>query len=286
LRRFPIHPGAIWGLVKEVKAATEDFEPLILAGAAAPARKLERALTAGGDRDAVRLRAGGPLTAYDLEGAGLLVYVLDGEEPGPADEEALRLADRKNVETICLLVGATRTDPIDVPHVLATDVIRVGSDEELPVEEVVERIADRAGDKSYTLAARLPVLRKAVCEAIIRGIARQNGVLGAAIFLPGADLPALTLNQIRMVFRIAAAYGEEIDRERAPELLAVVGAGLGFRAVAREALGLVPGPGWALKGAIAYAGTRALGEAAVAYFEKGGARRLAETVGSSVRSRS
>jgi uncharacterized protein (DUF697 family) len=88
-----------------------------------------------------------------------------------------------------------------------------------------------------------------------------------------------------MIFRIAAAYGEDLDRDRAVEILAVIGAGFGFRAVAREAMGFVPGVGWAIKGGVAYVGTRALGKAAVAYFEAGGQDRLKEAVGS-VRSRS
>ena len=46
----------------------------------------------------------------------------------------------------------------------------------------------------------------------------------------------------------------------------VVGAGFGMRAVARELLDLVPVAGWAVKGAIAYTGTKAVGEAAVRYF--------------------
>ncbi len=86
--------------------------------------------------------------------------------------------------------------------------------------------------------------------------------------MPGADLPVLTLNQVRLVLRIADAYGFEIDRERLPEVLGVVGSGLGFRAVARRAIGYVPLVGWAVKGAVAYAGTRALGEAAMRYFER------------------
>ena len=48
----------------------------------------------------------------------------------------------------------------------------------------------------------------------------------------------------------------------------MIGSGLGFRAVARKAVGARPVVGWAVKGAIAYAGTRALGEAAVRYFER------------------
>jgi uncharacterized protein (DUF697 family) len=80
-------------------------------------------------------------------------------------------------------------------------------------------------------------------------------------------MPVLTLNQIRLVLRIALAYGEQIDNRRAVELIGVVGAGFGFRAVARELLDLVPVAGWAVKGAIAYSGTKAIGEAAVRYFE-------------------
>lgn len=268
-----------------MKAATDDFRPLVLGGDAPTAAELGRALTEGGDAQAVRDLEGRAPSPYDLEGAGLLVYAIRGDEPSAEDEEALRLADRKDVERICVAVGTTRPEPIEIPYVLATAVVLVRPGEALPLDEIAERIADQADEKGYALAAKLPVLRRAVCEAIVQHFSRQNGILGVAVFIPGADLPVLTLNQIRMVLRIAAAYGEEIDRERALELLAVVGAGLGFRALARQALAFVPGPGWAIKGGIAYAGTRALGEAAIRYFESGGQKRLRQTA-ESVRSRS
>ena len=97
--------------------------------------------------------------------------------------------------------------------------------EPLPIEDLAERIADRADEASYQLAARLPALRPAIVEQIIKKFSLQNGVLGVAIFIPGADFPVLTLNQIRMVLRIAAAHGEELDKERAVEILTVVAAG-------------------------------------------------------------
>jgi uncharacterized protein (DUF697 family) len=264
LARLPIHPGAIYGIVKELRAAAEDFRPLVIAGAQGPGRELRDALTAGGDAQAVRDLTGGDLSPYDVEGAGLLLYVIEGEQATPRDEEALRLADRKGVEAICVLVGAG-TDPLDVPYVLATNVVQVPPGAPLPIDRVTELVAERADDHAYMWATRLPALRGAVVEQTINKFARQNGILGAAIFIPGADLPALTLNQIRMVFRIAAAYGEQIDRDRAFEILAVIG--------------------WAIKGGIAYAGTRALGTAAAAYFEAGGQTRIKNVVGS-VRSRS
>ena len=115
------------------------------------------------------------------------------------------------------------------------------------------------------------MLREAVCRRLVDSFSRRNGIVGVAVFLPGADLPVLTLNQIRLVLRIAAAHGVEVDAARLPEVLGVIGAGLGFRTLAREALGAVPVAGWLLKGAIAYAGTKAVGEAAMRYFARAAA---------------
>ena len=225
------------------------------------------------------------VTRYDVQGGQVLVHLVDGPRPSEADEAVLRMAGRNGVEVLCVLIGEPAGEPVDVPYVLATDVLAVAPREALPIERIAERIAARAGENSYALAAKLPVLRKAVCEDIVRGFSRQNGLLAAAIFIPGADLPVLLLNQIRMVFRIAAAHGESIDRERAFEVVPVIAAGFGFRAVARSVVGVVPVVGWAAQGAVAFAATRALGEAAIAYFEAGGTKRLEDLL-RSVRSRS
>ena len=121
----------------------------------------------------------------------------------------------------------------------------------------------RSATQGPALAARLPVLRPAVCDHLIDACAKKNGAIAAAVFVPGVDLPLLTMNQIRLVLRIAIAYGEELDQNRAVEIVGVVGAGYGFRMLAREALDLIPVAGWAVKGAVAYSGTRAIGAAAV-----------------------
>lgn len=284
MRRLPLHPAAVYGVVKEIKAAAEDLSPLVVAGAEGPAIELLAALGEGGDPSALRDLSGREVTKYDLQGAALLVYVVAGEKPTAEDEQALKLADRNDVDAVCVLVGA-KSQPLDIAYVPATRVVAVPPGKPMPIDRIAELVASIADETGYGLAARLPVLREPVVEAIVRHFARQNGVLGAAIFIPGADFPVLTLNQLRMVFRIAAAHGEQIDRERIPELLAVVGAGLGFRTVAREALGFVPGLGWAIKGGIAYAGTKALGKAAATYFEQGGAHALARAA-DAVRSRS
>jgi uncharacterized protein (DUF697 family) len=280
--RLPINPMSVWGVLKELRAVEEDFQPILVAGAPEHAGAIRAAFVEGGDADAVRDLSGKPLSAYDVDGARVVVYTVGGPRPSEEDEKSLRLAIRKGVGVICVLVGVPEGEVPSVPYVLDTDVVAVAPGEPLPIEDLAERIADRANEASYQLAKRLPALRSPIVEQIIRKFSLQNGVLGVAIFIPGADFPVLTLNQIRMVLRIAAAHGEELDKERAVEILTVVAAGLGFRTVARQLVGIVPGFGWAVKGGIAYAATRAVGEAAQAYFAAGGTR----LIGGSVRSRS
>ena len=258
-------------MAREVRSAVAELRPLLVAGAPGPAGELARALAADGDSRALRDVSGRRLGRGELRGAEMLVYVVAGDATTEEDEQALRLARRHGVERVCVLVGSG-SESTAVRHVDADDVIPVRRGEPLPLDRIAERVAERADETAFVLASKLPSLRSAVVRRIVRRAARQNAVVGAAFFVPGADLPALTLNQLRMVFQIAAAYGEEIDRERAVELVGVVAAGLGFRALARQALGLVPGAGWALKGGIAYAGTRALGESAIRYFEARRAR--------------
>jgi len=152
------------------------------------------------------------------------------------------------------------------------------------LEELTPHVV-RALDEDYLvpLAKGYPPFRRAVCEEIIRNNARQNAVIGA-LPLPGADMPLMTANQARMVLNIAAAYGEELSLDRARELLGVLAAGLGLRALARQAVKLVPVAGWAAGAVIGYAGTVAMGRTAVLYFERGG-QRVGEKEMSEIRHR-
>jgi uncharacterized protein (DUF697 family) len=118
----------------------------------------------------------------------------------------------------------------------------------------------RALDEDYLvpLAKGHPLFRRAVCEELIRKNARQNAVVGA-LPIPGADMPVMTANQARMVLNIAAAHDEELSLDRARELLGVLAAGFGLRALARQVVKLIPLGGWAAAAAIGYAGTVAMG---------------------------
>ncbi len=250
LKQLPLRPYAVAREFGAIAKANKDHRPLAVGGALAA--QLRKELVAGGDETAVRL--GGP------EGAVAYVHVLGGAV-GADDERALRAARDAGVPIIVLA-----RDRSYVPHVLAQDIIVVPPATGFPIAELASALVRRAAG-AVPLAARLPALRPAVCEQLVRTASRQNGLVGVAVFLPGVDLPVLTLNQLRLVLRIAAAHGQEVGPARLPEALGIIGAALGFRSVARSLAGLVPGVGWAVKGGVAYSGTRALGEAAVRVYE-------------------
>jgi uncharacterized protein (DUF697 family) len=252
---LPIRFGVVRGLVRELGISSRDERPLAVGGARELAGVLRRELSRGARPGAVR--------ADDSpKGAAVLVYVI-GHEPTAEDDAALSQARRARVP----IVAVTGNDTA-VPHVLATDVIRIGPGEGFPLERIAAAIAGRLDEDAAPLAGRIPLLRGAVADQLVASFSRRNGIVGAAVFVPGTDMPLLTLNQIRMLLRLEQAYGLEIDlRERLPEIAATLGIGFGLRALARELLDLVPVGRWAVKGAVAYGGTRALGEAAVLRLE-------------------
>ena len=154
-----------------------------------------------------------------------------------------------------------------MPYVLATDVVRTEAGAGFDVPEIARVVAAKLVEEGTPLAARVPMLRDAVVENLVERFSRANGVVGALVFVPGADMPVITLNQIRLVLRIAHAHGVRVGQERVPEVLAVLGSGFALRTLARQAVGLVPFAGWAVKAGVAYGGTRAIGEAAKRYYE-------------------
>jgi uncharacterized protein (DUF697 family) len=251
-----LHPGAILGLLRELRVSASAGGPLVVEGPPALAESLRRDLAQGSRPGSVR--GGSP------RGADAFVLVLAGPV-GEREEEQLKLANRSRVPTVAVLAGP-ELEP-RVPYVLATDVVRARAGEGFPVDEIAARVAARLAEQGSSLAARVPVLRPAVSKHLIDTFSRRAALVGAAVFIPGADHPVIALGQIRMVMRLAEAHGLELDQRRAPELLGVVGAGYAWRGLARQALRYVPVAGFGVRATMAYTGTRAIGEAATRYFE-------------------
>lgn len=100
-------------------------------------------------------------------------------------------------------------------------------------------------------------------------VAAVCGVIGIQP-IPFADLPFITALQVVMILVIAYISGNEVSLASARELLTGlgmnVGAGLAFREISRALVKLLPVAGNVVSGAVAAAGTKALGEAAILYF--------------------
>ncbi|MDO4182269.1 MAG: hypothetical protein Q4E12_01485 [Coriobacteriia bacterium] len=164
-----------------------------------------------------------------------------------------------------------------------------GSEEPYPMTEenkdllnkrMGEWIIATCGDKKLAFALAFPFVRKPLALEAVNVTSVQNGGIGAVLFIPGADMPIMTMNQAKMLLQIAAAYGQPMTASRAKELAAVVAGAFACRTTARQLVGLVPAAGFAIKAVIGYTGTLAMGRAAIEYFEDGGgAAGLAGVVG-------
>lgn len=125
-------------------------------------------------------------------------------------------------------------------------------------------------EKRLALALSFPFVRRPLSLEAVSATSLQNAG-SASYFSSGADMPLMTLNQAKMLLQIAAAYGEPMSVARVKELAAIVGGAL--RVSQRrppDCRARCPAIGWAVKAGVGYAGTKAMGLAAVEYFERGG----------------
>ena len=151
-------------------------------------------------------------------------------------------------------------------------------------ESTLERILDDRGELALPLARNFPAFRRPVSQRIIAQTATANAQFAlitgitAAVPLLGFLLPVnglsdiliLTKNQSMMALRLAAASGLSVDpKKRMKELAPILGNAFGWRAIARELVGIVPGVGFLIKAMIAYAGTVTVGKAVQIYYETG-----------------
>ncbi len=118
------------------------------------------------------------------------------------------------------------------------------------------------------MAQALPSQRRRLVERIIRNTAYTNAVI-ALQPVPGLDVPFLAASQLRMVLRIAAAYGRPMDASHAAEFIASVAGTLLVRFGSAQLAKLVPVLGWLVSAFLNGAGTWAIGMTAVRYFEAG-----------------
>lgn len=113
----------------------------------------------------------------------------------------------------------------------------------------------------FALASNFDFIRPAVTNNCITVRSAQNAVIGALPFTSGADMPVMAANQFLMSLDIAGAYGQGATPERLAEGAAIVASSFASRALARRFATSLPGLGWAVRGAIGYGATFAIGKA-------------------------
>ena len=183
------------GVVRELRRRGGDPRPLSVAGARELVPILARELRAGGE-------ASGGRREHPRERLGARV---GGRARRRASSSK---ADQAGVPIVAV------TDADDVPYVLATSIVRVPPGQGFPVDEIARAVADKLGEDGTALAARLPVVRGAVCAHLIASFSKRNAIVAGAVFIPGVDMPILTLNQARLVLQDRARLRRD-DRQPA-----------------------------------------------------------------------
>jgi hypothetical protein len=145
-----------------------------------------------------------------------------------------------------------------------------------PHRTVHEMLVQR-DELGLALSRNFPPFRQPVVDRIIHNVSRDNALFAVVTALPdiipsiielpwsigefASDTAFITMNQIRMMFLIAAASDKPIGYSlQKTEIATLVTGAFGWRALARELVGKLPfGGGLIPKGAIAFAGTYVVG---------------------------
>jgi molybdopterin-guanine dinucleotide biosynthesis protein A len=242
-----LDPRELVGMLRDARSKAESTRPLVVDGVLA--RELARILSAGGDPAAVQV-------AGDPRRAAAYVVVLAGAA-GEAQVERLRKATRAFVPVIAVQTSPTATT--DVAYVPATEVLVCAPGQGFPLAAIADTLARLLDHDAVPLAAKLPALRPAVVARLVEHGSLRAGLAALLAARRRELFPLLVLQQLRLALDVAAASGQRLGRERAPELAAVVAAGFATRTAVRR-LGL---HGSALVGALSgYGLTRAIGELA------------------------
>ncbi len=237
----------------------------------------------------------GPFTLIDTPGhlpelmesgmdlASVIVFLIDGTKGlQTQDRELYETIKKLNKPTIVVvnkvdaLPGEESGDKLanEVAVTLSVaGVIPVSGRTGLNVaEELIPAMIDVSPEAALVIGRELPAYRRNAAQRIIRNATLISLAAGLEPF-PLVDIPILLGNQIRLVLRLAALYGEPVDSANTTrylrELVAVMAGGLGLRYLAEQAAKLVPFGGDFISGAIAGAGTWAMGQVVQEYYESG-----------------
>lgn len=217
-----------------------------------------------------------------LEPKGTRLHLASAEPREDVDEKLARVSEvEHHLET------KIKARPKLAPHLVWTRGLssymsfreggELRGDERWRVDELVGTLFKHmpdAGRGTFVRIARVRGLQEQLATDLTRATAVIcTGV--AAVPIPVADVFPITAMQMALVAGIAWLSGRPLDKKAAAEFLGAMGANVGAAVVLREGFRalmkvVAPGLGSMISGAIAFAGTMAVGAAARQYFLRGG----------------
>lgn len=216
-----------------------------------------------------------------LEPKNVKLHAQIAQSPEETEEKLARVAEvEHHLET------KIKERPKLAPHLVWTrglstylsfgkdDAVR--TDERWRVEELVGTLFKHlpdAGRGTFVRIARVRGLQEELASNLTRATAAICAGI-AAVPIPVADVIPITTLQVTLIAGIAWLSGRPQDRRAAAEFLGAIGANVGlgfaFREGARALIKFAfPGAGSMVSGAVAFAGTLAVGAAARSYFLRG-----------------
>ncbi len=289
--------GNIWNTFKEIDIrpiAEEAERPVILALVGAPGVGKSSLIAALRQDQRGREKIITPTIEANLEmippldSADLIVLMVDATRQDFSAEADLCRAWRKTGRHVLIFynkmdalqdanaIGATMTQWCDARVVYGSAI-----DADSLATQFVPRVIEMLRERQIALARHYPLFRLAIARNLILDTSLANATYslgtGFAEIVPALNIPfnvtdmiVLTKNQALMVYKLGLMLGLSTRwQEHMAELGSVIGAGFLWRQLARELIGLIPGWGIVPKVAIAYAGTYAVGEAILRWYQTG-----------------
>lgn len=231
-----------------------------------------------------------------LPSADLYLYVASSsDQSGPIQRDHIRQLLKRSGQVVCVLPDGEDTsterryalkEATAARLGLASDtIISTGSLTRMSIaEELAPALFAVIPELALAIGRRLPLLRVAAADRLVRDTARVNAEFAAVSSIPGfipivgglavagADMLVLTKNQVMLVLKLAILHERPIDDrlQVLTEIAPVVGAGFLWRTAARSLVSLLPPPfAIAPNVAIAYVGTYVVGKAAQHYYRVG-----------------
>ena len=218
-----------------------------------------------------------------MEEATVIVFLIDATTGLQDKDRELYAAIKKlNKPTIIAVNKVDTLKGLNAGDALANEIaVQLETPGIIPISartganidsELLPAMIEASPEAALIIGRELPAYRRAAAQRIIRNSTLASLVVGLEP-IPLIDIPILLGTQIRLVLRLAALYGEEMDStdamKHARELLITIAGGAGMRFLAEQAAKAVPFGGDFVAGAIAGAATYSIGQVALEHYDGG-----------------